>query len=86
MKQRYALRVQRGDVTAATVIGEYTINATPEGIRQLIAAEAAAQFAVRVARGIARRHHNSAPGYIYYTWTLTEYGKRVANDIARGLA
>ena len=36
------------------------------------------------AKGIARRHHNSAPGYIYYTWTLTERGKRIANDIVRG--
>ena len=36
MKQRYTLRVQRSDVTATTVIGEYTVNATHAGIRQLV--------------------------------------------------
>lgn len=32
-KQRYALRVRKGNAP----IGEYVFNATPEGLRQLIA-------------------------------------------------
>lgn len=28
-------------------------------------------------KGLVGRHHNSAPGYVYYTWTLTEKGKQL---------
>lgn len=27
------------------------------------------------AKGLVTKHFNSAPGYIYYTWTLNEAGK-----------
>lgn len=26
-------------------------------------------------KGLVQQHHNSVPGYVYYTWTLTEAGK-----------
>ena len=30
-------------------------------------------------RGLVDQHHNSAPGYVYYTWTLSEEGKKHGN-------
>jgi hypothetical protein len=34
-------------------------------------------------KGLVIQHHNSAPGYVYYTWTLTEAGKQINQDIGR---
>ena len=31
-------------------------------------------------KGLARQSHNSAPGYVYYTWSLTEQGTKETNQ------
>lgn len=31
-------------------------------------------------KGLVRVHHNSAPGYTFYTWTLTDEGRAVAEQ------
>jgi hypothetical protein len=28
-------------------------------------------------KGLVMQHHNTAPGYVYYTWTLTEAGRAI---------
>jgi len=30
-------------------------------------------------KGLVRVSHNSAPGYVYYTWTLTDAGQALAD-------
>lgn len=71
MKQRYALRVQRG----ATVIGEYTINATPEGIRQLIAAmKPEFSFDILGRDGVVYSSANSKVGPVIQRWTRQRVG------------
>lgn len=32
-------------------------------------------------KGLVRRSHNSAPGYVYYTWSLTDAGTAVAKQL-----
>ena len=33
------------------------------------------------AKKLVMQHHNQAPGYVYYTWTLTDAGKAAAQEL-----